>query len=101
MIVEERVSNERERERDRHKLDKDIYFLKMTFPEDKLLLRKAPGGTDASLRFAVHVRIGGYSQISIFQLFLINSQLVLRPISNYCCPVVSTCTVMYNNTYKE
>ena len=57
--------------------------------EDKLILRKAPGGTDASLRFGIHLRIGGYSQISIFQLSLINSQLVLRPVSNHCCPMVS------------
>ena len=62
---------------------------------DKLLLRKAPGGTDASVRFAVHIRMGSYSQISIFQLFLINSQLVLRPLNNYTCPMVSTLLYPY------
>ena len=68
------------------------------FSVDKLLLHKSPSGTDASLRFAIHIRTGGYSQISIFQLFLINSQLVLRPYGNYTCPMVSALYILYTES---
>lgn len=71
--------------------------------EDQLLLKKAEFGTPTSLRFAAHMRIGPISQVrdsietlsdslvvqvSIFQLVLMESQLLLQPINTYRCPQV-------------
>lgn len=49
------------------------------------MLKKAPGGTSSSVRFGVHVRIGGFSQFSLFQVLLMDSQLHLQPMQNLCC----------------
>ena len=83
---------------------------------NKLMLRKALGGASDSLRFAVYlgmqqlqqvcsymcllllllllllyllIIILFFSQVSVFQLLLVESQLLLESVSTHCCDEVS------------
>ena len=68
---------------------------------DKLVLKTAPGGTINSVRFGVHIRIGGHSQISLFHVMLVESQLHLQPLQDMYCPEVCVCVCVKESVLKH